>query len=40
MSAVIAVMLLIIAIGYIVDGIVFKSMEHHLQNKWGLTTAT
>src|SRR6266513_662028 len=40
MSAVIAVMLLIIALGYIVDGIVFKGMERHLQNKWGLTPAT
>jgi NitT/TauT family transport system permease protein len=40
MSAVIAVMLLIIAIGYVVDGVVFKGMERHLQNKWGLTSAT
>jgi len=39
-SAVLAVMVLIIAIGYIVDGIVFKSMERHLQQKWGLTPAT
>jgi len=39
MSAVMAVMILIIALGYIVDGIVFKSMERHLQNKWGLTPA-
>jgi NitT/TauT family transport system permease protein len=40
MSAVVAVMILIIAIGYFVDGIVFKGMERHLQNKWGLTPAT
>jgi NitT/TauT family transport system permease protein len=40
MSAVIAVMLLIIVIGYIVDGIVFKGIERHLQNKWGLMPAT
>jgi NitT/TauT family transport system permease protein len=40
MSAVIAVMILIIAIGYMVDGVVFKGMERHLQNKWGLTPAT
>src|SRR5277367_3652068 len=33
MSAVIAVMLLIIALGYIIDGVVFKGMERHLQNK-------
>jgi ABC-type nitrate/sulfonate/bicarbonate transport system permease component len=39
MSAVIAVMFLIIAIGYIVDGIVFKGMERLLQNKWGLAPA-
>src|SRR5437879_8070681 len=40
MSAVIAVMLLIVAIGYVVDGVVFKGMERHLQNKWGLATAS
>ena len=40
MNAVIAVMLLIIALGYIVDGLIFKSMERHLQHKWGLTPAT
>jgi hypothetical protein len=33
-------MILIIAIGYVVDGIVFKGMERRLQNKWGLTPAT
>jgi predicted transcriptional regulator len=32
-------MLLIIALGYIIDGVVFKSMERHLQNKWGLAPA-
>jgi predicted transcriptional regulator len=32
-------MILIIAIGYVVDGLVFKAMERHLQNKWGLTPA-
>ena len=40
MSAVIAVMILIIAIGYVVDGVVFKGMERHLQNKRGLTAST
>ena len=40
MNAVIAVMILIIALGYIVDGMIFKSMERHLQHKWGLTPAT
>src|SRR5260370_4785390 len=38
MSAVIAVMILIIAIGYVVDGVVSKGMEPHLQNKCGLTS--
>jgi NitT/TauT family transport system permease protein len=40
MSAVMAVMILIIAIGYVVDGVVFKSMERHLQRRWGLTPST
>ena len=40
MSAVIAVMILIIAIGYVVDGLVFKSMESSLQRRWGLTSST
>jgi NitT/TauT family transport system permease protein len=40
MSAVLAVMILIIALGYLVDGIVFKGMERRLQNKWGLTAAS
>jgi sulfonate transport system permease protein len=40
MNAVIAVMILIIGLGYIVDGLIFKSMERHLQHKWGLTPAT
>jgi NitT/TauT family transport system permease protein len=39
MNAVIAVMILIVALGYIVDGLIFKSMERHLQHKWGLTPA-
>jgi NitT/TauT family transport system permease protein len=40
MSQVIAVMILIIAIGYLVDGLVFKTIERRLQYKWGLTPAT
>ena len=40
MSQVIAVMVLIIAIGYIVDGLVFKTVERRLQHKWGLLSAT
>src|SRR6202451_827990 len=39
MSAVIAVMILIIAIGYVVDGLVFKSMESRLQRRWGLVSS-
>jgi|SRR3984885_6038329 len=39
MSQVIAVMLLIIAIGYIVDGLVFKTFERRLQRRWGLSPA-
>lgn len=40
MSQVIAVMLLIIAIGYLVDGLVFRTMERRLQARWGLSPAT
>ena len=40
MSQVIAVMLLIIALGYLIDGLVFRSIERHLQNKWGLLPST
>jgi len=40
MSQVIAVMILIVAIGYIVDGLIFSSIERRLQYKWGLTPAT
>ena len=40
MSQVIAVMILIIAIGYIVDGLIFKTFERRLQERWGLAPAT
>ena len=40
MSQVIAVMILIVAIGYIVDGLVFKSIERRLQQKWGFAPAS
>src|SRR6202165_2356823 len=36
MSLVIAVMILIVAIGYIVDGLVFRTIERRIQRKWGL----
>jgi NitT/TauT family transport system permease protein len=39
MSQVIAVIMLIIVIGYIVDGLVFKTIERRLQPKWGLAPA-
>jgi ABC-type nitrate/sulfonate/bicarbonate transport system permease component len=39
-DAVIAVMILIIGLGYIVDGVIFKSLERRLQHKWGLTPST
>jgi NitT/TauT family transport system permease protein len=40
MSAVIAVMILIIAIGYVVNGVVFRAIERRLQQRWGLTPST
>jgi len=40
MSQVIAVMILIVAIGYIIDGLVFRTIEHRMQYKWGLAPAT
>jgi len=40
MSQVIAVMILIVAIGYLVDGLVFKTIERRLQHKWGLAPAS
>src|ERR1700732_5105871 len=39
MSQVIAVMMLIVAIGYIVDGLGFKTIDRRLQHKWGLAPA-
>lgn len=39
MSQVIAVMILIVAIGYIVDGLVFRTVERRIQQKWGLSPA-
>ena len=39
MSQVIAVMLLIIAIGYVVDGLIFRTLERRLQERWGLAPA-
>lgn len=40
MNQVIAVMVLIVAIGFVVDGLVFKGLERHLQRKWGLLPST
>jgi NitT/TauT family transport system permease protein len=39
MSLVMAVMILIIAIGFIIDGLIFRTLEKSLQQKWGLTPA-
>jgi len=39
MSQVLAVMILIIALGYMVDGLVFKTIERRLRHIWGLTPA-
>ena len=36
MSQVIAVMVLIIALGFLVDGLVFRTAERRLQERWGL----
>jgi NitT/TauT family transport system permease protein len=36
MSQVIAVMILIVALGYLVDGLIFKTVEKRLQQRWGL----
>jgi sulfonate transport system permease protein len=38
MSQVIAVMILIVALGYLVDRLVFRTAERALQNRWGLET--
>lgn len=40
MSQVLAVMILIVAIGYVVDGLLFKTLERRLQDRWGLAPAT
>jgi ABC-type nitrate/sulfonate/bicarbonate transport system permease component len=40
MNQVIAVMIVIIAIGAVVDRLVFKTIERRLQLRWGLTPAT
>jgi NitT/TauT family transport system permease protein len=39
MNQVLAVMLLIIILGYIVDGLIFRTMERKLQERWGLLPA-
>jgi NitT/TauT family transport system permease protein len=39
MSQVIAVMILIIGLGYLIDGLVFRTIERNLQNRWGLAPA-
>jgi NitT/TauT family transport system permease protein len=39
MSQVAAVMILIVGLGYLVDGLFFKAIERRLQQRWGLTSA-
>ena len=39
MSQVIAVMILIVVLGYLVDGLFFKTIETRLQRRWGLASA-
>lgn len=39
MSQVVAVMILIVALGYLVDGVFFRTIERLLQQRWGLATA-
>jgi NitT/TauT family transport system permease protein len=39
MSQVLAVMLLIVAIGAVVDRAVFRTIERQLRRKWGLAAA-
>jgi len=36
MSQVLAVMMLIIILGFFIDGLVFRTMERKLQQRWGL----
>jgi NitT/TauT family transport system permease protein len=40
MSQVLAVMILIIILGFIIDGLVFRTMERKLHERWGLVTAS
>lgn len=39
MSQVLAVMILIIILGFIIDGLVFRTVERKLQERWGLVPA-
>ena len=39
MSQVIAVMILIVGLGYLVDGLVFRTAERALQARWGLASS-
>jgi len=38
MSRVLAVMTVIMAIGYMVDRLIFENLEVHIRHKWGLAT--
>jgi NitT/TauT family transport system permease protein len=38
-SQVVAVMVVIILIGFAVDGLIFRIVERNLRRKWGLSSA-
>ena len=38
-SRVVAVMILIVGIGFVVDAFIFRAIERNLRGKWGLTQA-
>jgi NitT/TauT family transport system permease protein len=37
-NQIVAVMVLIISIGFVVDGLVFRIIERRLRRKWGIAT--
>jgi NitT/TauT family transport system permease protein len=39
MSQVIAIMIVIIVLGFVIDGLIFKNIEKRLQQRWGLVPA-
>jgi NitT/TauT family transport system permease protein len=37
-NQIVAVMVLVISIGFVVDGLVFRNIERRLRQKWGIAT--